>query len=156
MSLKIKNNIKAFCILLESNEFSKQKCYALSHPHTKSSPESQTVMANRLANTEEVKDYRKYLNSKRLSNVVDLVKENGDESLLLESEEIEINEENILELLQAELSRVKDPDKRTMLLLRIADFQKFKPKKSNSEVLPTIYLPKRCDTCEFHPDNKKE
>ena len=101
------DKVKMFSILLESKEFSNQKCYDLTQIETKPTPESRTVMASRLANTDEVKAFRKYLNSKQLINPIGLVNNKDEDSLQSDEAIIEINSDNILELLQAEYSCCK-------------------------------------------------
>lgn len=62
-----------------------------------------------------------------------------------------INSENIKQLLESELSKVKDPDKRTTILLKIADFLSLNNEDQEDFQTPLIYLPARCLSC---PRNK--
>lgn len=80
---------------------------------------------------EEIKDSKKQRNiSAQISTV-----ENSDS--------IELTRENIKSVMENELSKTKDPEKRTALLIKIADFLSLNNNVSEDIEKPVIYLPDR-------------
>lgn len=61
-----------------------------------------------------------------------------------------ISGENIKELLEREYNKTTDPEKRTVLLIKIADFIGLKNNDQDDPLTPTIYLPSRCQSCLKH------
>jgi hypothetical protein len=64
-------------------------------------------------------------------------------------EEDGINAENIKALLESEFNKTKDPEKRTTLLIKIADFLSLNKTNDEDFQTPLIYLPARCKDCTF-------
>lgn len=63
-------------------------------------------------------------------------------------QDIEITSENIKQILQSEFQSIKDPDKRAVILMKIADFVGLKNSDQDDPLTPTIYLPARCSQCK--------
>jgi len=61
--------------------------------------------------------------------------------------DIDITSENIKDILQSEFKKISDPDKRAVILMKIADFVGLKNSDAEDPLTPTIYLPSRCSTC---------
>ena len=62
-------------------------------------------------------------------------------------EEDGINAENIKALLESEFNKTRDPEKRTTLLIKIADFLSLNKTNDEDFQTPLIYLPSRCKDC---------
>jgi len=62
-------------------------------------------------------------------------------------QDIEITSDNIKQILQSEFQSIKDPDKRAVILMKIADFVGLKNSDQDDPLTPTIYLPARCGQC---------
>jgi hypothetical protein len=65
------------------------------------------------------------------------------------SEDDGINAENIKALLESEFNKTKDPEKRTTLLIKIADFLSLNKTNDEDFQTPIIYLPARCKDCTY-------
>jgi hypothetical protein len=61
----------------------------------------------------------------------------------------EITSDNIKSLLESEFERTTDPEKRTTLLIKIADFLSLNKTNDEDFQTPLIYLPARCKDCTF-------
>lgn len=70
-------------------------------------------------------------------------------------EKTEISSENIKELLEREYQKTTDPEKRTVLLIKIADFIGLKNNDQDDPLTPVIYLPERCQSCKFKQATKE-
>lgn len=109
------------------------------------------VNANRFFNRPEIARYLddyKYKIETEKNKIADLQKREGND-LGINSEEIDpdINSDNIKQILQSEFRNVKDPDKRAVILMKIADFIGLKNSDADDPTTPTIYLPARCKQC---------
>lgn len=71
------------------------------------------------------------------------LKQNGTEQLHIPGENTELTKENIKQVLELELSRTRDPEKRASLLIRIADLFSLQENNSNDHERPVIYIPDR-------------
>lgn len=110
-----------------------------------------TVPASRFFNRTEVIRYMDELNYVKQQNekMFD-AKTNGKEVLNFNSINTDdsISSENIKERLESELSKINDPDKRAVILMKIADFVGLKNSDQDDPLTPTIYLPARCSQCK--------
>jgi hypothetical protein len=68
--------------------------------------------------------------------------------------DIDITSENIKDILQSEFKKISDPDKRAVILMKIADFVGLKNSDAEDPLTPTIYLPARCSTCNQLKDKE--
>jgi len=109
-----------------------------------------TVPASRFFNRTEVIRYLDEFNFDKQKNVKTFdVKTNTKEVLNFNSinSDDAISSENIKERLESELSKITDPDKRAVILMKIADFVGLKNSDQDDPLTPTIYLPARCGQC---------
>ena len=67
----------------------------------------------------------------------------GNSNIVSEDPEVEITSDNIKQILQSEFQSIKDPDKRAVILMKIADFVGLKNSDADDPLVPTIYLPER-------------
>ena len=73
-------------------------------------------------------------------------KRNTDIFIQSGPDSIELTRENIKSVMENELSKTKDPEKRTALLIKIADFLSLNNNVSEDIERPVIYLPDRNQT----------
>lgn len=71
------------------------------------------------------------------------------------NQKTEISSDNIKELLEREYQKTTDPEKRTVLLIKIADFIGLKNNDQDDPLTPVIYLPERCQSCKFKQTTKE-
>jgi len=64
-----------------------------------------------------------------------------DKSLFSLGDTTELTKENIKQVLELEFSKISDPEKRTALLIRIADLLSLQNSNNNEVEKPLIYLP---------------
>ena len=108
------------------------------------------VNANRFFNRTEIVRYVddwKYKEEQEKNKLFN-IKINGDkEPNIISDPDVDITSENIKEILQSEFKKISDPDKRAVILMKIADFVGLKNSDADDPMVPTIYLPARCKTC---------
>lgn len=111
-----------------------------------------TVPASRFFNRSEVIRYLdnwKYNNEQQDGKKFNVQSStNKDLSFIAPDQDIEITSENIKQILQSEFQSIKDPDKRAVILMKIADFVGLKNSDQDDPLTPTIYLPARCSQCK--------
>lgn len=67
----------------------------------------------------------------------------------VEFNETRITSDNIQALLENQYAKTNDPEKKVLLLMKIAEFVGAKKTTEDSANLPVIYLPARCKECQF-------
>ena len=116
-----------------------------------STTKNPTVMASRFFVREEVKTYlydNKERNDTKELMMFDVdLKDKKDSNINTANNVSGISGDNIKELLEREYNKTTDPEKRTVLLIKIADFIGLKNNDSEDPLTPTIYLPSRCQSC---------
>jgi hypothetical protein len=86
-------------------------------------------IASTSSNEKEIESKKKDISNKKESPSFSL----GDTT--------ELTKENIKQVLEMEFSKISDPEKRTALLIRIADLLSLQNSNSNEVEKPFIYLP---------------
>ena len=67
----------------------------------------------------------------------------------VEFNETRITSDNIQALLENQYAKTNDPEKKVLLLMKIAEFVGAKKTTEDSANLPVIYLPARCKECSY-------
>jgi hypothetical protein len=109
------------------------------------------VMGSRFFNKPEIQqylfDWKEKQNRKGRGTFDTKINNQKEPPINSEDSDIEITSDNIKQILQSEFQSIKDPDKRAVILMKIADFVGLKNSDADDPLTPTIYLPARCSTC---------
>lgn len=121
---------------------------------SQSKSKNKEILAGQFFRREQVQKFIKDQKNNFIVNTFDEKRESenvSDVESTLKDKVIKENEsisgDNIKELLEREYQKTTDPEKRTVLLIKIADFIGLKNSNEDDPLQPQIYLPARCQTC---------
>ena len=86
------------------------------------------------------------IENEKMSDVIKVESTFNDK---VEFNETRITSDNIQALLENQYSKTNDPEKKVLLLMKIAEFVGAKKTTEDSANLPVIYLPSRCKECSY-------
>lgn len=120
----------------------------------KGKQKNKDILAYQFFKRENVNTFIEQQKNNFVNNTFDLQQEidvkpedqNSDKKIKPDPD-IDITSENIKDILQSEFKKISDPDKRAVILMKIADFVGLKNSDADDPLVPTVYLPARCSTC---------
>ncbi len=145
--------IEISCILLQFQMDNKTLSFSYSIGYIKKS-KNKDVLAYQFFARESVQKFIAEQKNNFVNNTLKIGKTFDNESGQVSTDEKtkifdeSISSENIKERLESELSKINDPDKRAVILMKIADFVGLKNSDQDDPLTPTIYLPARCSQCK--------